>query len=74
VYVKNTGKTAITLSMAASGWSPSTAGTYLSATWDRQGTVLSAGQAVQATFTLTVSLSVTGFTDFSNILIVTGTH
>ena len=74
VYVKNTGNVAVTLSLAVSSWSPSLAGSYLAVTWDRQGMVLSAGQVVQATFTLTVSANVTGFTDFSNVLVVSGTH
>lgn len=74
VYVKNTGNVAVTLSLAVSSWSPSIAGSYLAVAWDRQGIVLSAGQVVQATFTLTVSTNVTGFTDFSNVLVVSGTH
>src|SRR3989337_1758929 len=69
VYVKNTGNVAVTLSLAVSSWSPSSAGSYLAVAWDRQGAVLSAGQVVQATFTLTVSANVTGFTDFSNGLV-----
>ena len=74
VYVKNTGNVAVTLSLAVSSWSPSLAGSYLAVTWDKQGAVLSAGQVVQVTFTLTVSANVTGFTDFSNVLVVSGTH
>ena len=74
IYVKNTGNTAVTLSLAATGWTPQGASAYLSVTWDREGAVLGAGQVVQTTFTLAVSASVTGFTDFSNILIVTGTN
>jgi hypothetical protein len=74
LYVKNTGNVAETLSMTVSSWSPSIAGSYLAVAWDRQGAVLSAGQVVQATFTLTVSANVIGFTDFSNVLVVSGTH
>ncbi len=74
VYVKNIGNVAETLSMTVSSWSPSIAGSYLAVAWDRQGAILSAGQVVQATFTLTVSANVTGVTDFSNVLVVSGMH
>jgi hypothetical protein len=74
LYVKNTGNVAVTLSMAVQSWSPSIAGSYIDVTWDRQGAVLSAGQVVQTTFTLTAYANVTGFTDFSNVLVVSGTH
>ena len=74
VYVKNTGNVAVTLSLAVSSWSPSIAGSYLAVVWDRQGAMLTAGQVVQATFTLAVSANVTGFTDFSNVLVISGTH
>src|SRR3972149_1089263 len=69
LYVKNTGNVAVRLSLAVPSWSPSIAGSYLAVVWDRQGAVLSAGQVVQATFTLTVSATATGFTDFSNVLV-----
>ena len=74
VYVKNTGNTAVALSLWVGNWVPSNASVYLAVSWDREAMALSAGQVVQATFTLTVSSNVTGVTDFSNVLVVTGTH
>jgi hypothetical protein len=73
VYVKNTGTGSITLSMTVSNWSPAAASTYITITWDQQGTQLSAGQSVAATLTLTVSSSITGVTSFSNTITISGT-
>lgn len=66
VYVKNTGDVSETLSIAATGWNPSSAGSALTFGWNKEGTVLPAGAVVPTTLTLTVSpntgdLSVFGF-------------
>ena len=73
VYVKNTGTGTITLSLGASNWSPSGASSYITASWNKDGTQLSAGQSVAATITLTVSSSINGITSFSNTIVITGT-
>jgi hypothetical protein len=73
VYVKNTGTGTITLSLAASDWSPSIAGIYITVSWNQQGTQLSARQSVPAMITLTVSSSITGVTTFSNAIAISGT-
>jgi hypothetical protein len=73
VYVKNTGTGSITLSLSANSWTPSGASSYITVTWNQAGTVLTAGQSVAATITLTVSASITGITTFSNTIMVSGT-
>jgi hypothetical protein len=73
VYVKNTGTSTIILSLAVSSWSPSTAGNYLTVSWNQTGTQLSAGQSVPAMITLTVSSNITGVTTFSNTIAISGT-
>jgi hypothetical protein len=73
VYVKNTGTGTMTLSLTASNWSPSGASTYITISWNQQGTQLSAGGSVAATLTLTVSSSITGITSFSNTITISGT-
>jgi archaellum component FlaG (FlaF/FlaG flagellin family) len=73
VYVKNTGTGSMTLSLAVSNWIPSGASTYITISWNQQGTQLSAGQSVAATITLTVSSSITGITSFSNTIAISGT-
>jgi hypothetical protein len=73
VYVKDTGTGAMTLSLAVSNWNPAGASTYITISWNKQGTQLSAGQAVAATITLTVSSSITGITSFSSTITISGT-
>jgi hypothetical protein len=73
VYVKNTGTGTITLTLSASNWSPSGASSYITISWNKDGTQLSAGQSVAATITLAVSSSVNGITTFSNSIVITGT-
>ena len=72
-YVKNTGTGSISLGLAASSWSPTSASTYITVTWNQQGTNLAAGQSAAATVTLSVSSSITGVTSFSNTLTISGT-
>jgi hypothetical protein len=74
VYVKNTGTGTITLGLAASNWNPSTASTYITVSWDQQGTQLAPGHSVTAVITLTVSSSITGITTFSNTISITGSQ
>jgi hypothetical protein len=73
VYVKNTGTGTMTLSLAVSNWSPTTASTYIIVSWNQTGTQLSAGQSVPATITLNVSSSITGIKTFSNTIAISGT-
>jgi hypothetical protein len=72
LYVQNTGTGTLTLSLTTSNWSPLGAGTYLTMSWNQQGTQLPAGQSVAATITLTVSSSITGISSFSNSIAITG--
>ena len=72
IYVKNTGTGTLTLGLSTSNWNPSTAISYLSISWNQQGTQLAAGQQATAVVTLTVSSNVTGITTFSNTISITG--
>jgi hypothetical protein len=72
VYVKNTGNTPITLSMTTSGWSPAAANGPISISWNREGTVLNPMQSTAGTITLSASAGISGITDFSVNIIVTG--
>ena len=73
IYVKNTGGALMTLSLAVSGWSPTSASSYVTVTWTEQGVQIAAGQSVAVTLTLTVSSSETGITTFSNTIVISGT-
>jgi hypothetical protein len=72
IYVKNTGNAALTLNMTATAWNPPTASSYITLTWDRQGSLLAPGNKVTALLILSVSADVNGFTDFNCTTIISG--
>jgi hypothetical protein len=73
VFVKNTGNAPLTLSMVTANWAPPLAANgSMTVVWNREDAVLSAGQLVAATFTLSVSPDISGVTDFGVNIIVTG--
>jgi hypothetical protein len=73
IYVKNTGTGSMTLGMETSSWNPTTASNYISVTWDKQNTILSAGQSTAATLTLSVAPNIAGITNYSNTITISGT-
>jgi hypothetical protein len=74
VYVKNTGTVPVTLTLTTANWNPSSANGPIALSWNKESTVLNAGQSTSATMTLTVSSSISSsITDFSFNIIVTGT-
>ena len=74
VYIKNTGNVPETLTMTANDWTPTSASSSLALTWNRQSTVLNAGQSIQATLTLTAASSTGSLTTFSCDVTITGTQ
>ena len=74
VYIKNTGNVQETLSMTVNNWNPANAASYLTLTWNRQNTVLGAGQSIQATLTLTAASNTGTLTSFSCSVTFTGTQ
>ena len=74
MYVKNTGDVSETLNMTVSGWSPSSASSYIKLTWNQEKSVLTADQIVAAVLTLSVSSSISNVTSFSFSITITGTH
>jgi hypothetical protein len=65
VYIKNTGNSPITLSMTTSNWNPTNAPNYMALSWNYAGQTINANNVTPVTFTLTVSASITGITNFS---------
>jgi len=74
IYVKNTGTIPETLTMTVNNWNPANASSSLTLTWNQQNVVLSAGQVVPATLTLTVASNVGSLTTFSCSATFTGTQ
>lgn len=73
VYVKNTGDVSETLSVAATGWNPTGACDVLTFGWNREGTVLAAGEVVPATFSLTAPPRTGDLSSFGFNIVVSGT-
>jgi len=73
LYLKNNGNSPLTLSMTTQNWNPSTASSFMTLTWNREGQQISPNQVIQFVITLSVSPSVTGISSFSFDIIITGT-
>ncbi len=73
IYIKNTGDLPLTLAMSTSNWNPSTAGTSMTITWNREGTVLGTDQSTSAVLTLAVNSGISGVTTFSVNILISGT-
>ena len=73
-YVRNNGNTDLTLSMTTLNWSPSALSSILQVTWNYGGAKLTPGQVLAVTWTLTIPSGVSGYTNFSFDLSVTGTE
>ena len=74
IYVKNSGTVSETLTMAANNWNPTNATSSLTLTWNRQNTILSAGQSTPAVLTLTAASNCGTMTTFSCNVTITGTQ
>jgi hypothetical protein len=73
LYVKNNGTVPVTLAVSFGNWNPASAATYMAPGWNCTSYVLGAGLVVAAVLTLTVSQSITGVTNFSFDITLTGT-
>jgi len=74
VYVKNLGTVPLSLDFYLADWNPSTASTYLTLSWDYSGMELQPNQVLSITFTLEVSQSIQGITNFDFNIYVTATE
>ena len=74
IYLKNTGNARITLSMTATNWTPVNADGPIELTWDKENANLNPNQETAATLMLSVSESITGITNFSFNVVLTGTE
>ena len=74
IYVKNEGSVALTLSMSTDNWNPSSASSYMTLSWNRENYVLNSGSVVSAVLTLSVSSGISGITNFSFDITISGTE
>lgn len=73
VFVKNTGNTTETLHLILSDWNPTNAATYLTLTWDKEGSQLQPNATVAATFTLTTPQDSGNLDNFDFNITIEGT-
>ena len=75
VYIKNEGSIPVKLNVTTDNWNPTTASNNITLSWNREGYVLNTTvPTVQAVLTLSVSPSISGVTNFSFDIIITGTE
>jgi len=72
VYVKSQSNVEMTLTMTTEDWNPSNATAVVGLSWDCQGRQVSAGTVVLANFTLTMSQTTDGLSDFTFTIVFTG--
>ena len=71
-YIRNEGNSPSTLSMSTSNWSPQNAFDYINLSWDYDGQILDPDEVSQVTFTLSVSASIDGITNFRFDITIVG--
>jgi hypothetical protein len=74
IYIKNTGTAMVSLNMTVNAWNPTNASSYMTLTWNQEGTVLNVGNFVATVLVLTISSSVSGITNFGFNATITGTQ
>jgi hypothetical protein len=73
VYIKNEGKSAVSLWLKTSNWTPSTSLDFMTLNWNYSGQVLSVDQVIPLELTLTVYPTISGIAGFSFDTIITTT-
>jgi len=74
VYIKNTGDDPIAGSFTVTNWEPLAAANYITLSWNFGSAPLLPTRMRKTNFTLTVSPSIQGITNFYFTIIVTGTQ
>lgn len=64
-WVFNSGNDAMTLQLLTENWSPTEASQWITLTWNYDGDSIPVDSSIPVTFSLSVDINVTGFTDFS---------
>jgi hypothetical protein len=72
IYVRNNGTAAETLSMTTSNWNPSNSSSQISLVWNCTNYALAHESVVGALLTLSVSSTVSGISNFSFNIVITG--
>jgi len=74
VYIQNEGTMSVMLNMTTDNWNPALAQNYITLNWNQEGNVLNSGDVLQAVLTLSVSSDISGVTNFTFDITITGTE
>lgn len=72
VYLRNEGNVALRSNLTVQNWVPTGSSSYIGLVWNRENQTVAVGSVVTAVLTLSVSPSITGITDFSFDIVITG--
>jgi len=72
VHIRNEGNSVASLSMETSNWSPSNASNYITLSWGYSGESIDPDEVVRITFTLSISATIEGITNFSFDITIVG--
>lgn len=72
VYIRNEGNSVASLSMETSNWNPSNASNYMALSWDYSEQSINPDDVVRITFTLSISATIEGITNFSFDITIVG--
>lgn len=71
-YIKNESNVPITLTMFTQDWTPANASSFISLSWNCEGSHLDVDNSLLATFVLSLSPATTGFRSFSFTIVIVG--
>ena len=75
IYIQNEGSIAVVLTLTTDNWNPASASNYITLSWNRENYVLNpGGSVISAVLTLSVSPDISGITNFSHEITITGTE
>jgi len=74
VYLRNEGNVALRSNLTVQNWVPTGSSSYIGLVWNMENQTIAVGSVVTAVLTLSVSPSITGITDFSFDITITGTQ
>jgi len=74
IYIQNEGTIPMTLNMTTDNWNPSSASTYITLSWNSEGSQVNANSVLEAVLTLSVASNISEIDSFSFDITITGTE
>ncbi|MCW3986409.1 MAG: hypothetical protein NWE91_08410 [Candidatus Bathyarchaeota archaeon] len=74
IYIQNEGTVPMTLNMTTDNWIPSSASTYMTLSWDSEGSQVNANSVLETVLTLSVASNISEISSFSFDITITGTE